>query len=37
MGREVTQMMFDLVGGDAIYASKCLNDCCEDMNTACQT
>ncbi len=36
MGREVTQMMFDLVGGDAIYASNRFERLLRDMNTACQ-
>ncbi len=36
MGREVAQMMFDLVGADAIYAQNRLERLLRDMNTACQ-
>ena len=35
-GREVAQMMFDLVGGDAIYARNRFERLVRDMNTACQ-
>jgi len=36
MGREVAQMMFDLVGADAIYARNRFERLLRDMNTACQ-
>ncbi len=36
MGREVAQMMFDLVGADSIYARNRLERLLRDMNTACQ-
>ncbi len=36
MGREVAQMMFDLVGADSIYARNRFERLLRDMNTACQ-
>ena len=35
-GREVAQMMFDLVGGDAVHADNRFERLVRDMNTACQ-
>lgn len=35
-GREVAQMMFDLVGADSIYARNRFERLLRDMNTACQ-
>ncbi|MEZ5558055.1 MAG: acyl-CoA dehydrogenase family protein [Pseudomonadales bacterium] len=35
-GREVTQMIFDLIGGDAVYARNPFERQLRDMNTACQ-
>jgi alkylation response protein AidB-like acyl-CoA dehydrogenase len=36
MGREVSQMMLDLVGGSAIHKQNKIERCVRDMNTACQ-
>jgi alkylation response protein AidB-like acyl-CoA dehydrogenase len=36
MGREIAQMMFDLVGADSIYARNRFERLLRDMNTACQ-
>ncbi len=35
-GREVAQMMFDLVGGDTVHADNRFERLVRDMNTACQ-